>query len=63
MIFLNKLFKIEPWVTPMAVRVLTNQHKVSIEKAKNLLGYNPKVDFQEGIKKVEIWLKNENYIS
>jgi nucleoside-diphosphate-sugar epimerase len=63
MIFLNKLFKIEPWVTPMAVRVLTNQHKVSTEKAKNLLGYNPKVDFQEGIKKVEIWLKNENYIS
>ena len=63
MILLNKLFKIEPWVTPMAVRVLTNQHKVSIEKAKNLLDYNPKIDFQEGIKRVEIWLKNEKYVS
>jgi len=63
MIFLNKLFRIDPWVTPMAVRVLTNQDKISIEKAKSLLGYNPKIDFQEGMKRVEIWLKKENYIS
>ena len=63
MILLNKIFRIEPWVTPMAVRVLTNSHTISIEKAKNLIGYEPKVNFQEGIKSVEKWLKAENYLS
>jgi len=58
-----RLFKIEPLVTPMAVEVFTNQQKVSIEKARYLLGYEPKVDFHEGIKRVEDWLKKENYIS
>jgi nucleoside-diphosphate-sugar epimerase len=62
MMFLNKIIKFEPWVTPMAVRILTNKNKVSIEKAKNLIGYKPKIDYHEGIKRVETWLKEENYI-
>ncbi len=62
MIFLNIVFKIEPWVTPMAVRVLVNHNTVSIEKAGYLLGYEPEVDFHEGIKRVESWLRKENYI-
>ena len=63
MIFLNMVFKIEPWVTPMAVRVLTNNNSVSIKNARNLLGYEPKIDFHEGMKHVESWLRKENYIS
>jgi nucleoside-diphosphate-sugar epimerase len=63
MIYLNKIIKINPWITPMAAHVLTNQKKVSIEKARSLLNYEPKIDFKNGIKKVENWLKNENYIS
>jgi len=61
-IILNKLFKIEPWVTPMAVRIFTNQEKISIEKAKKLLNYEPKIDFKTGMRNVEVWLRNENYI-
>ena len=58
-----RLFKIEPLVTPMAVEVFTNQQKVSIEKARYLLGYKPKIDYQEGMKQIEKWLRTENYIS
>jgi nucleoside-diphosphate-sugar epimerase len=57
------LFKIEPWVTPVAVEIFTNQNTVSIEKAKTLLGYTPKINFAEGLKQVERWLKAERYIS
>jgi len=57
------LFKIEPWVTPVAVEIFTNQNTVSIEKAKALLGYEPMVDFTEGLKHVERWLKAEGYIT
>ena len=63
MMLLNRVFRIDPWITPMAALVLTNQNKVTIEKARSLLGYEPKVDFHEGIKQVENWLRKENYIS
>ena len=57
------LFKIEPWVTPVAVEIFTNQNTVSIEKAKNFLEYSPKINFAEGLKQVERWLKAERYIT
>jgi nucleoside-diphosphate-sugar epimerase len=57
------LFKIEPWVTPVAIEIFANQKTVSIEKAKALLGYEPMVDFTEGLKHVERWLKAERYIT
>ena len=62
MMLLNRFFRIELRVTPMAVRIFTNQEKVSIEKAKALLGYEPRVDFDEGMKHVEKWLRRESYI-
>jgi len=57
------LFKIEPWVTPVAVEIFTNKNTVSIEKAKILLKYEPKVDFTNGLKHVEDWLKEKGYIT
>jgi nucleoside-diphosphate-sugar epimerase len=57
------LFKIEPWVTPVAVEIFTNQNKVSIEKAKTLLRYEPLVDFTNGLEHVERWLKAKGYIT
>jgi len=62
MILLNKIFKIKPWVTPAAVNILTNYDHVSIEKAKKILKYSPKVNYEEGLKKVKEWLLSENYI-
>ena len=57
------LFRIEPWVTPMAVEIFTNHQTVSIEKAKTLLGYTPKVDYLDGLQQVEHWLNTEGYIT
>jgi len=62
MIFLNKVLKIKPWVTPTAVNILTNEQKISIEKAKEILGYRPKIDYEQGMKNIQEWLKKESYI-
>jgi len=63
MILLYKVFRIEPMVTPMAVHIFTNTKSISIEKAESILGYCPKVDFKEGMRRVEIWLRNEGYVN
>jgi len=63
MLFLNKIFRIEPWVTPFSVEILTNQKYIDIKEARDLLGYTPKVDFNQGMSNVENWLKNERYIN
>jgi len=63
MMGLNKIFKIEPWVTPMVVQILSNKSKISIVKATKLLGYHPKVDYQEGLKNIEKWIKKEKLIN
>jgi len=62
MILLNKIFKIKPWVTPTAVNILTSDKKISIEKAKKLLDYNPKINYDEAMKRITVWLKEEDYL-
>lgn len=62
MIFLNKIFKIKPWVTPVAVNILTNEKEISIEKAKKLLDYTPKINYYEAMKRIATWLKEEGYL-
>jgi nucleoside-diphosphate-sugar epimerase len=63
MLVAYNLFKIKPWVTPVAVEIFTNHQIISIDKAKDILGYTPKIDFIEGLKHVEHWLKTEGYIT
>ncbi|HVQ01482.1 MAG TPA: NAD(P)-dependent oxidoreductase [Candidatus Thermoplasmatota archaeon] len=63
MMALYTLFRVEPWVTPYAVEIFTNHHTVSIEAAKDLLGYTPKISLSEGLRHVEHWLKTEGYIT
>ena len=62
MMLLNKIFKIKPWVTPMAVNIFTNTKNFDIDKARDLLDYKPKIDYTKGISNVEKWLKKEGYI-
>ena len=57
MIILYKVFRFNPWVTPMAVNIFTNQEKISIKKVENLIGYKPKIGYKDGMKQVEEWLK------
>lgn len=62
MIILNRIFRIEPWITPTAVDIFTNKKKISINKAKKLLDYDPKVNYEQGMEQVRKWLTSENYI-
>jgi nucleoside-diphosphate-sugar epimerase len=56
------LFRREPFITPTAVHILTNQRTISIENATRLLGYRPSVDYHEGMKRTAHWLKEEQHI-
>lgn len=56
------LFHKEPLLTPTAVRIFTNKKSISLEKAKKLLGYVPLINYAEGMKHMELWLKTEQYI-
>jgi nucleoside-diphosphate-sugar epimerase len=62
MIFFYFIFRIEPILTPTAVYILTNKKKISIDNAKQILNYKPKVDFEEGKKRIEDWLNNQGNI-
>jgi len=52
-----RLFKIKPWVTPQAVEIFTNQQEISIQKATNLLHYQPQVSYQQAIQEIKTWVE------
>mgnify|MGYP006293758369 CR=1 FL=1 len=60
MMVLHKIFGINPWVTPQAVETFTNTKKVSIDQAKKLLDYSPKISYEEGMNQVKQWLEKTN---
>ena len=62
MMGLYYVFRIKPWVSPGSVRFFTNKTHVSIGKAEKLLEYQPRIDYQEGIKRTKQWLQNKNFI-
>lgn len=62
MVFLNKIIKIKPWVTPYAVGIFSNDRNVCIKPADEILNYKSKVDYNHGMKKVKEWLAQEGYI-
>ena len=61
--FLNKIFGIKPILSPTAVNILSNQTKVSIKMANEILNYNPVINYKEGMVRVEDWLRGEGYIN
>jgi nucleoside-diphosphate-sugar epimerase len=50
-----------PDTLPEAVNWLTRPHGYSIAKAQNQLGYEPKIDLEEGMKRTEEWLRTNGY--
>jgi len=52
-------FGIRPKLTPLGIGILTSGAPVSIQKAKSVLGYAPKVDLFEGMRRVGEWLAAE----
>ncbi len=49
-------------VTPAAVRYLARKGSYSIEKARSMLGYEPAVDLDEGMRRSEQWLRSEGLL-
>ena len=49
--------KTRPLLTRMAVELFGTNQGFSIEKARRELGYEPKVGFEEGMHRVEVWLR------
>ena len=46
-----------PLLTRMAVELFGTSQGFSIHKARRELGYEPQVDFDEGMRRVELWLR------
>ena len=54
---LNLMLKRNDEVTPDTMLMFSRKGGFSIDKAKRLLGYQPKVNFAEGMRQSELWLK------
>lgn len=59
---LRRLLK-RPSIGPWSLHFRRNPSQFSIAKAQRLLGYVPRVDFAEGMRRTETWLRNEGYLS
>lgn len=53
---------IEPFLYPRRVEFFYKDRAFDISKAKRLLGYQPKVSLEEGLKKTADWYKSEGLI-
>jgi len=53
----------KPAVGPWSLHFRRNPSQFSVEKAKRLLGYAPQVDFAEGMRRTEAWLRAAGYLS
>lgn len=51
-----------PLLTRMMVELLATNQGFPIDKARRELGYQPRVDFDEGMARVETWLRQIDYI-
>jgi nucleoside-diphosphate-sugar epimerase len=45
-----------------AVKALRSDNSFSNQKARTLLGWEPKIDLNEGMKLTEAWLRAEGYL-
>lgn len=58
----NGLLKVNSEVTPDAMYMLARTADISIAKARRLLGYEPKVSLEEGLRRSEDWLRSTGQI-
>ncbi|WP_212625537.1 NAD-dependent epimerase/dehydratase family protein [Pseudomonas sp. PP3] len=59
----NGLLNIKSEVTPDAMYMLARSGDISIAKARRLLGYEPKVSLEEGLRRSEGWLRVNGQIA
>jgi nucleoside-diphosphate-sugar epimerase len=51
-----------PTIGPWSLHFRRNPSQFSVAKAKCILGYAPAVDFAEGMRRTEAWLRAEGYV-
>jgi nucleoside-diphosphate-sugar epimerase len=49
-------------VSRRAIKALRSSNSFSNRKARTLLGWEPKIDFTEGMRRTETWFRTEGYI-
>ena len=54
--------KARPLLTRLAVELMGTDQAFTIDKARRELGYEPAVDFDEGMRRVEVWLRERNAV-
>jgi nucleoside-diphosphate-sugar epimerase len=59
---IDRLTRTPGEVNPNAIRYLTRSGTYSIEKAQRLLGFEPKVNLREGMRRSESWLRAEGML-
>ncbi|MEW6777795.1 MAG: NAD-dependent epimerase/dehydratase family protein [Bdellovibrionota bacterium] len=58
----ERIFKLlgrEPPGNPAAIGFLTRPHPYSIDKARKILGYSPKISLEEGMRRTGEWLRGK----
>ena len=55
----RKVFGKPPLVTADFIPYVTRKHCYSIEKSRRMLGYEPRVDLEEGMRRIADWLKTQ----
>jgi nucleoside-diphosphate-sugar epimerase len=51
-----------PAVTAEAVRYLNREHAYTVSRAREILGWEPKVDLDEGMRRTEAWFRQEGLL-
>jgi nucleoside-diphosphate-sugar epimerase len=57
-----KPFGISPPLFRRRIDFFTKDRAFDISKAKTLLGYNPKIDLEEGLQKTAVWYRKNNLL-
>ncbi len=58
----NKLFREGKFLTYDVLDFYRNKANYPTDKAQNILGWQPRVSLEEGMKATEVWLREEGYI-
>jgi nucleoside-diphosphate-sugar epimerase len=59
---ISKILKFSPPLSRSRVKTLTHNHVYDISKAKRELGYEPKIDLEEGVRRTVEWYKENGLL-
>src|SRR5204862_78635 len=51
-----------PTVTAAAMRYLNREHAYSVSRAREVLGWEPRVDLDEGMRRTETWFREQGLL-